>query len=438
MAAILKSGQTEYIMNGNREEDRSMQEVQEKENKNRWRDLLIVLLTAVLAGLGSVMPLFMLLFVLIELGLAEGGRVRFAAVLLVIWSGVQFLITGSGVLTGLTLMAILIVAGTVFLYRKHLLKHGHFNGVLAACASVAVSLGAAYGILTLLLHGDPIHVLSVQTEGVFASDTSEAGTELLRLFWQTNQVFLLSKTGTFTAQDAAMIVEKSLALTRPEMIAQTKGALEELLRILVPLMCVVYTAAGGLLTYVLSAALRAHPKSGPGRFLSMRNEPGRGLPPFSDWALPRDVGLALFGAVIVLFLLSFAGVPSVDTATNLVYTLFNIVFYVQGLATFHFLTGRWKWPKAVRIIVIVVFGIFMMPLVPTLGIIDYILRLRALIRFSGRMKTMTFVWPQETKGPEQDQDGERGEAKNTENPAEEAEDVPDAQEEEKEKENQGR
>jgi len=419
-------------MNGNREEEQMMQEIQDRGNKNWGRDLLIVLLTAVLAGLGSVMPLFMMLFVLLVLGLAEGGRIRFAAVLLVVWTGVQFLITGSGVLAGLTLMALLIVTGTVFLYRKHLLKHGHFNGVLAACASVAVSLGAAYGILTLLLHGDPIHVLSAQVESMFVSDTSEAGTELLRLFWQTNQVFLLSRTGTFSAQDAAMIVEKSLALTRAEMITQTKGALEELLRILVPLLCVVYTAAGGLLTYVFSAVLRAHPKSGPGRFLSMRNEPGRGLPPFSDWALPRDVGFALFGVVVVLFLLSFAGVPSVDTATNLVYTLFNIVFYVQGLATFHFLTGRWKWPKAVRIIVLAAVGIFMMPLVPTLGIIDYILRLRALIRFSGRMKTMTFVWPQEEKGPGQDPGAEKEKTENGESPAEETEDGTETQEEEKE------
>lgn len=83
-----------------------MQEIQDRGNKNWGRDLLIVLLTAVLAGLGSVMPLFMMLFVLLVLGLAEGGRIRFAAVLLVVWTGVQFLITGSGVLAGLTLMAL--------------------------------------------------------------------------------------------------------------------------------------------------------------------------------------------------------------------------------------------------------------------------------------------------------------------------------------------
>ena len=375
-----------------------MQEFQQKKTVKKGRDLLLILITAVLAGIGTIMPACLLVFVLIELGLAEGERIRLGAVLLVVFAFVQYLITRSLLLTAAVLLMLLIVMGTVYIWRRSFMRFGHFNGVLVSCFAVALALAAAYGIFYLALGGDPVHIISTQIQDSIVQNRTEAGTELLRLFWQTHQVMLLTQTGSFTPQDAAAIIERSATLTHAQMAAQVDGALESLMRMVLPALYVLYTALGGLVTYVFSAQIRAFPKGKFGRFLQMQSEEKRGLAPFEDWALPRDVGLALFGAVIVLLLLSFIGIQALDTATNLVYTLFNIVFYVQGLATFYFLTKRWKWPKAVRIIATAAVGIIAMGIVPTLGIVDYILHLRTLIKLSGKMKVVTFSWPKEADG----------------------------------------
>ena len=77
----------------------------------------------------------------------------------------------------------------VYVIRKRFGDRAHFDGVLASCAGIAVMIAAIYGVLYMVLGGDPIHILCEAAHRAFVQDTSLLGTEMLRTMWQTKQVF---------------------------------------------------------------------------------------------------------------------------------------------------------------------------------------------------------------------------------------------------------
>ena len=129
------------------------------------RDLIIALIVVTASAASVVMPLFFLISVLVCCALLCGGRRSFSLLLLAASFAVQAFLTGSFFMASLFLMAAAIMMAPVKVFHLKFSDRPHFDGILAACAGVAVMIGAVYGMLYLALGGEPIHLVCESMQG---------------------------------------------------------------------------------------------------------------------------------------------------------------------------------------------------------------------------------------------------------------------------------
>ena len=356
-----------------------------KKNNTLKKDILIALIVVVSGLFALIAPPFFFASVLFCCALFCGGRKRFAVLLAAAVFALQAFIMGSFFIAVLFALAGCIMITPVALFRGKFSSRAHFDGVLASCAGVALMCAAVYGILYLSLGGEPIHLICEASHATFAADTSDLGTEMLRTLWQTKQVVLLSQTSAqIPFEEVFALTDKAAALTHEQLVTQTEGFIEFMTRTSLPALCVILTALGGLVLYVLPTHWMANHDRGMGKFLNL-NKTARKLPAFPDWKLPRDIGNMLFVAVILLLVVSFMGFDGLNGAMSLVYTLFTAVFYVEGICFAAFMARRWKWNGFGRLAFSALAAVLVSP-VSMIGTIDYIIRLREFMDFSKTIK----------------------------------------------------
>ncbi len=365
------------------------------------RDLIGALIVVTASAASVVMPLFFFISVLVCCALLCGGRRNFSLLLLAASFAVQAFLTGSFFMASLFMMAAAIMMAPVKVFHLKFSDRPHFDGILAACAGVAVMIGAVYGMLYLALGGEPIHLVCEAMQQSFVEETTGLGTEMLRTIWQTQQVVFSAQGQSQMSFESLMhISEQSMALSHAELAKQTEGFLEVMTRMSLPALCVVLVSIGGLLLYVLPTRWMHYQYRGIGKRLGL-NEAARRLPAFADWKLPRDIGGYLIAATLLLVIASFMGLSAIDGAMSLVYTLYTAVFYVQGLSVVAFMTRRWKWPTAARVVFILGMAALVQPMW-MIGSIDYLIRLREFMDFSKQFKEaaqtgdtekLKHIWP---------------------------------------------
>lgn len=395
-----------------------------------WRDAALGALTVALTVAGLFFPLLTFACMLIYAALLQGGRPGYASLLAAVsftcgvWAGGGFLPA--------TLQLVVIAASIapLCLFHWRFPDRAHFDGVIAACGGIALGLGVFYGVLYLLLGGDPIAALCTATDQALLADTSPAATQSLSMLWQLKQVFYGEAR---SAESLANLMQQAAQLSHEQLAAQTQGFLELMVRTALPVASVLLVSLGGLLLYACPTHWLAHPDRGMGLFLGVRTAPGRDLAPFSQWQLPRDIGAGLFIAAIALLFTSFAGLSALDGPMTIVYTLFSAVFYVQGLCSIAYLTSRRGWKRPARVAVLVLCGTIAASIVSMFGTIDYVIRLRSFLDFSQKMKQAAQhiradVWPDAEKEPQakKDADAQKPADADTQEPAD-AQNGPDCE-----------
>jgi uncharacterized protein YybS (DUF2232 family) len=107
------------------------------------------------------------------------------------------------------------------------------------------------------------------------------------------------------------------------------------------------------------------------RFLIRRGFPGKYLPPFREWRLPRSFFYFYFLALLMLLLFGLDG-GTFSFVAGIVVTWMFLFFFIQGLSFCAFLLYRWKQRGAWLILVAVL--AFLIPFLPLLihllGIFD--------------------------------------------------------------------
>ena len=370
-----------------------------------WRDAALGALTVALTVAGLFFPLLTFACMLLYAALLQGGRPGYASLLAAASFTCGVWAAGGFLLPTLQLVAVAASIAPLCLFHRRFPDRAHFDGVIAACGGIALGLGALYGVLYLLLGGDPIAALCTATDQALLADTSPAATQSLGMLWQLKQVFYGEAR---SAESLANLMQQAAQLSHEQLAAQTQGFLELMVRTSLPVASVLLVSIGGLLLYACTTHWLAHPDRGMGLFLGVRTAPGRDLAPFSQWQLPRDIGAGLFIAAIALLFTSFAGLSALDGPMTIVYTLFSAVFYVQGLCSIAYLTGRRGWKRPARVAVLVLCGTIAASIVSMFGTIDYVIRLRSFLDFSQKMKQAAQhiradVWPDAQEAPQEKQ-----------------------------------
>ena len=180
------------------------------------------------------------------------------------------------------------------------------------------------------------------------------------------------------------------AAARADMLLSVRSLITEMLRSMVPHLIVSQSITGGTACLLLSLRfgfLAAEKREflrdddrlieeAEGEKKRAVNFPDLGMPPFSQWHIPRGMGWQVGVALAAGYLLRASGTPALGTAGVLLYGAASAVFSIQGLAAVNFLQKKRGSRRFWRVLVPLLLMTTGIPVV--IGVFDQINNFRGL------------------------------------------------------------
>ncbi len=176
---------------------------------------------------------------------------------------------------------------------------------------------------------------------------------------------------------------------RADMLLSVRGLITDMLRSMVPHLIVSQSVTGGTACLLLSLrfGFLAEEKreflrddsfieEAEGHQKQPVNFPDLGMPPLSQWHIPRGVGWQVGVALAAGYLLRANGTPALGTAGVLLYGAASAVFSIQGLAAVNFLQKKRGSRRFWRVLVPLLLMTTGIPVV--IGVFDQINNFRGL------------------------------------------------------------
>ncbi len=190
---------------------------------------------------------------------------------------------------------------------------------------------------------------------------------------------LMQVAGGYALSDAA----------RADMLLSVRSLISSLLRGIAPHLIVSQSVTGGTACLLLSLRfgflaeekrefLRNEPavEEAEGEKKRPVNFPDLGMPPFSQWHIPRGIGWQVGAALAAGYLLRASNTPALETAGVLLYGAASSVFAVQGLAAVNFLQKKRGSRRFWRVLVPLLLSGTAIPMIA--GLFDQINNFRGL------------------------------------------------------------
>lgn len=243
------------------------------------------------------------------------------------------------------------------------------------CLEKEIPFFQAAGIVFLALAGGLVLtflVLQQMVGGSLYTAASKAAIEGLNALKERDAfLFLLWRSGflSFTgpAAEAAMAQAQNGVLsldaaTVEEFFKQITARVTQLLSSLLPGLLTTFSITNALLGtgFALKLAVRA------------QTAPSLGMPPFSQWHLPRSAGRYMMALSLGYLLALFSGNPVLQTAGQMMYNVFFALYAIQGLAYINFILKRRGTKRPLRLLAVTLMYAILSLASMLLGLMDQV------------------------------------------------------------------
>ncbi len=165
--------------------------------------------------------------------------------------------------------------------------------------------------------------------------------------------------------DGAQSMSAIIAIPEAEAVKAAVEGIRAFIQNAAPLFLSAYSVAGGLVCYVITRA-----------FLKKKGVSVAPIPAFASFRLPKGFFMGM-AAVAVLFLLGGVfNIPNFDSAFQVCYVAYIIVFIVAGLSLTDFLLRRRNMGKGGRIAILIIAGLLFSFILIWMGILDMLFKIK--------------------------------------------------------------
>jgi hypothetical protein len=362
-----------------------------------WWDAIVSAVFALLLVLSLALPVLLPLCIGMVSALYAGKRREMAILYAFLAAYGAFIFYGSWVPTLCAFIALLAVPFCQNYWHEKAETKSHMDGIVVSCAAMVVVLAAAYGIAAVALSGNPIAQLAGRLHEFLAGADTPLSSALLQALWQLDR--MLGLTVTAVPLDIRAFLDlavQSQELSHAQLALQTQTTMVEFFRSIAVYVVLIWSILGGLVAYVIPARILAAPRDkGVGKWMRIKSNRRRQLPSFRLWMLPQDISNSLFFAMVITFLLSFFDVPFMVVVQSIVYSIFSMVFFMQGLCFASYFLVRWKVPAAVRILLYVSLALPLSGLLTMMGIIDQVFKIRLVMERGPMIQRLMNMMPRD-------------------------------------------
>lgn len=251
------------------------------------------------------------------------------------------------------LLALMVLPFLCIMVPAFLKKWTAWTALIAACAAAAISVGIYLGYLYMASQGEVMQYLLDALQNKMKSSN-----ELTAMLYSMLQVNELAYS---TSLLQVSITEMRAFLLEPTIWADVKNMVYQL----APQLAISYTVYGGVIGFF-----------GVRGLLKVIGSEVVRVPSVRRLAIPKTQGYYMLATMLLAFMPGLFGIASLETAANLILSLFTSIFAIQGFSVVCFFLGLRIKSTGGQVVLALLIYTFVPSLVLLVGMLEQFVRIR--------------------------------------------------------------